>query len=77
MWQRIVLKLLLLPVVCGIAYEIIRLAGNYDNVFTRIISAPGLALQRLTTREPDERQIECAIAALKPCIPKDKEEDKW
>lgn len=77
MWQRIILKLLLLPVVCGISYEIIKLAGNYDNIFTRIISAPGLALQKLTTREPDEKQIECAIAALKPCIPQDRQEDKW
>ena len=77
MLMRIVLKLLLLPVVCGIAYEIIRLAGKYDNIFTRIISAPGLALQKLTTREPDAGQIECAIAALKPCIPEDKQDDKW
>lgn len=77
LWQRIILKVLLLPIVCGIAYEIIRLAGKYNNPVTRIISAPGLALQRLTTREPDEKQIECAIAALKPCIPVDKQEDKW
>ena len=77
MLTRIVLKLLLLPVVCGIAYEIIKIAGKYDNAVTRIISAPGLALQRLTTREPDEKEIECAIAALKPCIPQDKQEDQW
>ena len=77
MLMRIILKLALLPVVCGIAYEIIRLAGKYDNIFTRIVSAPGLALQKLTTREPDASQIECAIAALKPCIPKDKQDDKW
>lgn len=77
LWQRIILKVILLPVVCGIAYEIIRLAGKYNNPVTRVISAPGLALQRLTTREPDESQIECAIAALKPCIPVDKQEDKW
>ena len=74
---RILLKLALLPVVCGIAYEIIRLAGKYDNIFTKIVSAPGLALQKLTTREPDASQIECAIAALKPCIPDDKQDDKW
>lgn len=74
---RIILKLLLLPVVCGISYELIRLAGNYDNAFTRIVSAPGLALQRLTTKEPEKDMIECAIAALKPCIPNDKTEDKW
>lgn len=62
---RILLKIVLLPVTMGVAYECIRLAGRYDNVFTRMISAPGRALQKLTTREPDDAQIECAIAALK------------
>lgn len=76
-WQRIVASLVLLPLVVGISYECIRLAGNHDNVFTKILSAPGLALQRITTREPDDGMIEVAIAALTPCIPKDKEEDKW
>lgn len=76
-WQRIVASLVLLPLVVGISYECIRLAGNNDNVFTRILSAPGLAMQRITTREPDDSQIEVAIAALTPCIPEDKEEDKW
>ena len=68
---------MLLPVVVGIAYELIRLAGKYDNVFTKIISAPGLALQRLTTREPDEKQMEVAIKAFNAVIPEDKEEDVW
>ncbi len=75
--MRIILKIALLPVVCGIAYELIRLAGKYDNIATRILSAPGLALQRLTTREPDDSQIEVAIAALKPCIPENRNEDRW
>ncbi len=74
---RLVCKLLLLPVIVGIGYEIIRLAGRYDNKFTRIISAPGLWLQRLTTREPDLDVLEVAIAALKPCIPKDSVDDRW
>lgn len=74
---RIGFKILLLPVTIGISYELIRLAGRYDNIFTRIISAPGLALQRLTTREPDVTQMECAIAAIKPCLPKDGEDDTW
>lgn len=74
---RIGFKLLLLPVIVGISYEIIKLAGRYDNVLTRIISAPGLALQRLTTKEPDASQIEIAIAALTPVLPDDKESDKW
>ncbi len=76
-WIRILVSLGLLPLVVGISYEFIRLAGNRDNLFTRILSAPGLAMQRLTTREPDDGMIEIAIAALTPCIPEDKEEDKW
>lgn len=76
-WQRIVASLVLLPLVVGVSYECIRLAGNNDNTFTRILSAPGLAMQRITTREPDDSMIEIAIAALTPCIPKDKEEDRW
>jgi len=75
--QRVLIKLVLMPVVVGISYEIIRLAGRYNNPVTRIVSAPGLALQRLTTREPSDKQIEVAIAALTSVIPEDKEEDKW
>ena len=76
-WQRIICSLCLLPLVVGISYEFIRLAGNKDNIITRILSAPGLAMQRITTKEPDDSMIEIAIAALKPCIPADKTEDKW
>ncbi len=76
-WQRVVASLCLLPLIVGISYEFIRLAGNNDNTFTKILSAPGLAMQRITTREPDDSMIEIAIAALKPCIPENKEEDKW
>lgn len=74
---RVVCKLALMPVVIGIAYELIKLAGRFDNIFTKIISFPGLKLQKLTTREPDDSMIEVAIAAMKPCIPEDKEDDKW
>lgn len=74
---RVVGKLLLLPVTVGLSYELIRIAGRYDNILTRIISAPGLAIQRLTTKEPDDGQIECAITAIKPCLPKEGEDDKW
>lgn len=76
-WQRICASLVLLPLVVGVSFECIRLAGNKDNAFTRILSAPGLAMQRITTREPDDSMIEIAIAALTPCIPQDKSEDKW
>lgn len=75
--MRIAGKLLLLPFVVGISYEIIKIAGRYDNIVTRIISAPGLGLQRLTTKEPDASQIECAIAAITPALPVEGEEDKW
>lgn len=61
---RIGLRILLLPVVAGISYEIIRLAGRSDNFLVRIISAPGMLLQRLTTKEPDDGMIEVAIAAV-------------
>ncbi len=74
---RVACKILLLPVIVGISYEIIRLAGRYDNILTKIISAPGLALQRLTTKEPDDKQIEVAIAAMEAVIPEDRESDKW
>ncbi|MCR5019740.1 DUF1385 domain-containing protein [Ruminococcus sp.] len=74
---RVLCKLALLPVVTGIAYELIRLAGKYTNACTRIFSAPGLWIQRITTREPDEKEIECAIAALKAVIPENKEDDQW
>jgi len=71
-------KLLCLPFLVGITYEVIKLAGRYDrNIIMRIISAPGLGMQRLTTREPSERQIEVAIAAMLPVIPADKEQDRW
>lgn len=76
-WLRVILKILLLPVVVGIAYEIIKLAGRYSNPLTRAISAPGLWLQRLTTFEPDETQLEIAIAAMEPCIPEDAEDDVY
>ena len=61
---RIVLRILLIPVIAGISYEIIRLAGRSNNILVRIISAPGLWLQKLTTKEPDEDMIEVAIAAI-------------
>ena len=77
LWVRIALRLLLLPVVVSISYEIIKLAGRYDNVFTRIISAPGKALQRLTTREPDESMVEVAIESIKLVIPEDAKQAAW
>lgn len=61
---RIAIRLLLIPVIASISYEIIRLAGRSNNIFVRILSAPGMWLQRLTTREPDDHMIEVGIAAV-------------
>lgn len=61
---RLVIRIALIPVIAGISYEIIRLAGSSDNVLVKIISAPGLWLQKLTTKEPDEAMVEVAIAAV-------------
>lgn len=74
---RVLYKLLLLPLVMGISYELIKLAGRYDNIFTRVISAPGLWLQRLTTFEPDDSMIEVAIAAIRPVLPERPEDGLW
>lgn len=73
---RTALKLLTFPVVVGVGYELIKLAGRADNLFTRIISAPGKWLQHITTREPDDDMIECAIAAMNKVIPDDGS-DAW
>ena len=62
--EKVILRILLMPVVAGISYEIIRLAGRPDNVFIKILSAPGMWIQRMTTREPDESMAEVAIASV-------------
>ncbi|MFB0919383.1 MAG: DUF1385 domain-containing protein [Oscillospiraceae bacterium] len=74
---RMILRILLLPVVMGISYEIIHWAGKHDNWLSSALSAPGKALQRLTTAEPDDSMIECAIEALKLVIPEKKGQDEW
>ncbi|MBQ7319017.1 MAG: DUF1385 domain-containing protein [Clostridia bacterium] len=73
---RSAIKLALIPVIMGIGYELIRFAGRHDNILTRIISTPGLWLQRMTVFEPDDGMIECAIAAVKEVIPEDGS-DRW
>lgn len=73
---RVLIKLLLLPLIVGVGYELIKIAGRHDNLFTRIISAPGVWLQKITTKEPDDDMIECAIAALNEVIPENGE-DNW
>ncbi len=76
-WQRFLCSLCLLPLTMGCSYEAIQFAGRCDNLLARVLSWPGLQLQRITTREPDEHEIEVAIAAMKPCIPENLEEDRW
>jgi uncharacterized protein YqhQ len=76
-WLRVFLRIALLPVVVAVSYEIIRWAGRRDNALTRAVSAPGRALQRLTTREPNDSMLEVAIEALKLVLPDAPGEDKW
>ncbi len=74
---RVGIKLLLLPLIVGIGYEMIKLAGRHNNFLTRLFSAPGLWIQRITTNEPDDGQIEVAIQSLKAVLPHDDEDDNW
>ena len=73
----IAFKLLLLPLVVGITYEINRWAGRHDNGFTRILTAPGMWFQNFTTVEPDDGMIEVAIAALQAVLPEEEGADRW
>lgn len=73
---RALVKILLLPLIVGLGYELIKFAGRHDNLLTRIISAPGVLLQHITVFEPTDDMIECAIRAVKEVIPQDGS-DKW
>ena len=66
---RTALKILTFPILISIGYELIQFAGRHDNLLTRIISAPGVAIQHITTREPDDSMIECAIESMKRVVP--------
>ncbi|MEE0968684.1 MAG: DUF1385 domain-containing protein [Clostridia bacterium] len=74
---RSAIKILLLPITMGIGYELIKLAGRHDNAFTRIISAPGMWVQHITTIEPDDGMIECAIKAFNEVLPENEKEANW
>ena len=74
---RLLMRLVLLPVVVAISYEINRAVGRHDNAFTRAVRKPGLWLQHLTTREPDDSMLEVAITALKEVIPEKAGADRW
>ena len=74
---RVLFKLLLLPVVMGISYELLKWCGRSDNLATRIIRQPGIWVQHLTVFEPDDSMIEVAIAAVTPVLPEDPEDGRW
>lgn len=76
-WQRLLYRLLLLPVVAGLSYEVITFTGKSKNKCVKWLTKPGLWLQKLTTREPDDEQIEVAIEAIKNVLTGNKEDDKW
>jgi len=76
-WQRFLCSLILMPVTVGCSFECIQFAGRSSSMIAKIVSWPGLQLQRITTKEPDASQIEIAIAAMKPCIPENLEDDQW
>lgn len=75
-WLWTVAKILMLPIICGLGFEVLKICGKYDNIITRIISAPGMWLQRITTKEPEDDMIEIAIAALKACEPENPDVDR-
>ena len=73
----VAIKVLLLPLICGLGYELIHINGRYDNLLTRVLSAPGMWLQHISTVEPDDDMLEVAIEAMKAVIPEDSEADRW
>lgn len=71
------MKILIVPVIMALGYEVLRFTGRHNNWFTRMMATPGLWMQRLTTKEPDASQIEVAIKALTAVIPENQNQDKW
>ncbi len=67
----VIVKILMLPIICGLGYEFLRYCGTHNNAVTRLLAAPGLWTQRITTKEPDDKIIEVAIAAMEEVIPED------
>ena len=73
----VAIKILILPIICGVGYELLKICGRHDNKLTRAISAPGMWMQKITTNEPDDSMIEVAIESLKAVLPENTEEDNW
>lgn len=76
-WITVSMRLALLPLVAGLSYEIIKFAGRSQNKYVCLLNVPGMWMQRFTTREPDDSQIEVAIKALESVMTEDKNADKW
>ncbi|MDP4180713.1 MAG: DUF1385 domain-containing protein [Bacillota bacterium] len=74
---RVLSRIVLIPLVAGLSYEVIKFAGRSDSKLMAVVSMPGLALQSFTTKEPDDKQIEVAIEALKNVLVEDENADKW
>lgn len=77
MWLWVTVKILLVPVCCGVGYELLKFCGRHDNIITKTIAAPGLWLQRITTVEPEDDMLEVAAAALSAVLPEEGEDDRW
>ena len=75
LWLRVLSRIILVPAIAGISYEFIRYAGKHDNWLVNIISAPGIAMQNITTSEPDDSMIEVAIASLNAVLEEEPEEN--
>lgn len=80
-WQsalmRVITRIVMLPVIAGISYEINRYIGRSENKLTKILSYPGFLVQKITTKEPDDSMLEVALTALKAVIPENSDDDKW
>ncbi|KPU44609.1 hypothetical protein OXPF_16920 [Oxobacter pfennigii] len=77
LWMRILSRIIFIPIIAGISFELLKFVGRSDSKLVRILIYPGLLLQKLTTREPDDSQLEVAIAALKEVLVENKEADVW
>ena len=77
-WVNVAIRLVAIPIICSISYEILRFVGRHDrNWFCKLMSKPGLWLQKFTTEEPDGPIVEVAIASMQAVIPENKEDDNW
>ena len=76
-WMNILIRIILIPLVAGLSYELLKFAGRSEKKWVSVLNAPGIAFQNLTTAEPDDDQIEVAIEAMKGVLIEDEQDDKW